>query len=173
MLACDFFTVDTVLLRRIYVFFVLEVGSHAAPDRGVGDAAGGGQARRQQPVSVGHRRRRGIGQGTAQTAQSRSPTAALSAANAKLPPAVAPTGAPSRPPARAANTIEGSDRRTKGDVLLYRENGSGVVDSPDGELVEALHGEPPVAQTSGWGNLAFLLPASALIRLPAVRGRLG
>src|SRR5664279_1632155 len=27
MLACDFFTVDTVLLRRIYVFFVLEVGT--------------------------------------------------------------------------------------------------------------------------------------------------
>jgi len=27
MLACDFFTVDTVLLRRIYVFFVLEIGS--------------------------------------------------------------------------------------------------------------------------------------------------
>jgi putative transposase len=26
MLACDFFTVDTVLPRRIYVFFVLEVG---------------------------------------------------------------------------------------------------------------------------------------------------
>jgi putative transposase len=26
MLACDFFTVDSVLLRRIYVFFVLEVG---------------------------------------------------------------------------------------------------------------------------------------------------
>jgi putative transposase len=26
MLACDFFTVDTVLLRRIYVFFVIEVG---------------------------------------------------------------------------------------------------------------------------------------------------
>ncbi len=53
--------------------------------------------------------------------------------------------------------IEGSDRRTKGDVLLYRENGSGVVYSPDGELVETLQGEPPVAQTSGWGNnLAFL-----------------
>ena len=27
MLACDFVTVDTVLLRRIYVFFVLEVGT--------------------------------------------------------------------------------------------------------------------------------------------------
>jgi putative transposase len=27
MLACDFFTVDTVLLRRIYVFFVLQVGT--------------------------------------------------------------------------------------------------------------------------------------------------
>ena len=27
MLACDFFTVDTVLLRRIYVFFILEVGT--------------------------------------------------------------------------------------------------------------------------------------------------
>ena len=27
MVACDFFTVDTVLLRRIYVFFVLEVGT--------------------------------------------------------------------------------------------------------------------------------------------------
>ena len=26
MLACDFFTVDTVLLRRVYAFFVLEVG---------------------------------------------------------------------------------------------------------------------------------------------------
>ena len=26
MLACDFFTVDTVLLRRIYVFFFLEIG---------------------------------------------------------------------------------------------------------------------------------------------------
>jgi hypothetical protein len=27
MLACDFFTVDTVLLRRVYVFFVFEVGT--------------------------------------------------------------------------------------------------------------------------------------------------
>jgi hypothetical protein len=26
MLACDFFTVDTFLLHRVYVFFVLEVG---------------------------------------------------------------------------------------------------------------------------------------------------
>ena len=27
MLACDFFTVDTVLLRRIYVFFNMEAGT--------------------------------------------------------------------------------------------------------------------------------------------------
>ena len=27
MLACDFFSVDTVLLRRVYVFFVLELGT--------------------------------------------------------------------------------------------------------------------------------------------------
>ena len=27
MLACDFFTVETVLLRRVYVFFVMEVGT--------------------------------------------------------------------------------------------------------------------------------------------------
>ena len=27
MLACDFVAVDTVLLRRIYVFFILEVGT--------------------------------------------------------------------------------------------------------------------------------------------------
>jgi putative transposase len=44
MLACDFFTVDTVLLHRIYVFFVLEgstrripiLGRHRQPDRGRG-----------------------------------------------------------------------------------------------------------------------------------------
>jgi hypothetical protein len=30
MLACDFFTVDTVLLRHVYVFFVLEVATSSS-----------------------------------------------------------------------------------------------------------------------------------------------
>ena len=35
MVACDLFTVDTVLLRRIYVFCILEIGTRQVHILGV------------------------------------------------------------------------------------------------------------------------------------------
>jgi putative transposase len=48
VLACDFFTVDTVLLRRLYVFFLIDIstrrvflcGLHRPPGRSLGNPAG-------------------------------------------------------------------------------------------------------------------------------------
>ncbi len=57
MLACDFFTVETVSLRRLYVFFFIELGSrarppcrlHDQPDRSVGRSTGA-QPQLHEPV---------------------------------------------------------------------------------------------------------------------------
>jgi hypothetical protein len=51
VLACDFFTVETIALRRYYVLFFIELGSrrvhldglHHKPDRQLGHPAAGAQ----------------------------------------------------------------------------------------------------------------------------------
>jgi hypothetical protein len=47
MIACDFFTVDTIMLKRLYVLVFIEHGTrmlpgqhHRQPDRTMGDAGG-------------------------------------------------------------------------------------------------------------------------------------
>lgn len=59
---------------------------------------------------------------------------------------------------RLVGKVKGrADKRTRGDVPLGPENGSGAVHSnPDGLAVEKLAGEPPVATSRGWGDMSWL-----------------